>query len=372
MRISLIFCAVTFVAQVALAQTETVYQTPLEGSASYRTHVTQVTGNAMLQFGDEIQLGGTGRYLTNVALGTQTWKAPSTAPYTPAFIRLNLYANDGPTAGGTYAVPTPGTLITSVTVPGPSYPAGGIAWDDPSDGVVVNFPLPNVFVPEKFTFSFVNLDHNGNPDVTWGVDPVTRQPLPPNPNYSQQPSFNWGPWLSRGRTTSLVSGQNTNPIGNSNTGPWVSNTNPGAWYWVQGSSGNWSNGGGDTRLVPEAKMTAAFSPLFADMNGDFQVNNLDIQPFEIALTNAAAHSAQYKLWSEDVRRRGDINHDGDFNNLDIQPFEKYLTSGASVAAVTAVPEPASGCLAAIGLLACALVAYRRSGALRLQPVRIPA
>jgi len=43
-------------------------------------------------------------------------------------------------------------------------------------------------VPEDVTFAFVNLDENGNPDITYGINP------PPNPDNWQQPSFRFGPY----------------------------------------------------------------------------------------------------------------------------------------------------------------------------------
>jgi len=68
--------------------------------------------------------------------------------------------------------PSPGTLLATTRVPGPNYPVGGVP--RPSPTVYVDFPFPNILVPDLFTFTMINLDHNGNPDVTYGVDPITR------------------------------------------------------------------------------------------------------------------------------------------------------------------------------------------------------
>jgi hypothetical protein len=65
--------------------------------------------------------------------------------------------------------------------------------------------------------------------------------------------------------------------------------------------------------------------LVGDMNGDGAVNNFDIDPFVLALTDQAAFSALYPgvdplLW-------GDINGDGALNNFDIDPFVALITGG---------------------------------------------
>jgi len=79
-----------------------------------------------------------------------------------------------------------------------------------------------------------------------------------------------------------------------------------------------------------------------DMNGDGQVDNLDINPFVLALTDAAAFEAQFGVEPVNV---GDVNADGQFNNLDINPFVATLTDGASI---RAVPEPGSLGLLTLG------------------------
>lgn len=73
-----------------------------------------------------------------------------------------------------------------------------------------------------------------------------------------------------------------------------------------------------------------------DLNGDGVVNNLDIAPFVLALTNPAGYAEQYPGIS--APQIGDLNGDGAFNNLDIAPFVALLTGdraagGGGLAAV---------------------------------------
>jgi len=75
--------------------------------------------------------------------------------------------------------------------------------------------------------------------------------------------------------------------------------------------------------------------LTGDMNDDGQVNNLDINPFVLALTDEEAFEQQFGV---DPAQVGDTNGDGQFNNLDINPFVELLTGGSGL---RAVPEPAS-------------------------------
>lgn len=57
-----------------------------------------------------------------------------------------------------------------------------------------------------------------------------------------------------------------------------------------------------------------------DMNRDGLVNNFDIDPFVLALSNLPAYSSQYDIPQDAAAILGDINEDGVLNNFDIDPF----------------------------------------------------
>jgi hypothetical protein len=61
-----------------------------------------------------------------------------------------------------------------------------------------------------------------------------------------------------------------------------------------------------------------------DMNCDGEVNNFDIDPFVLALTNPGEYASQYPGCNP---LNGDVNGDGVLNNFDIDPFVSLLTGG---------------------------------------------
>lgn len=67
---------------------------------------------------------------------------------------------------------------------------------------------------------------------------------------------------------------------------------------------------------------SAFPP--GDMNCDGVVNNFDIDPFVLALTDPGAYALQYP---DCDAANGDVNGDGVLNNFDIDPFVNCLTGG---------------------------------------------
>jgi len=86
--------------------------------------------------------------------------------------------------------------------------------------------------------------------------------------------------------------------------------------------------------------------LLGDMDGSGAVNNNDITPFVLALTDRPTYLATYPGLDPDVV--GDIDGSGVLNNNDITPFVTLLTTGSYP---QAVPEPATMALLALGGLA---------------------
>ena len=124
---------------------------------------TQITGNGLTGIGDDVTLEpGTGRLLQQVIINAQTLSDPGTAEYTPAFVTLTLYNNDG--AGG-----LPGTVIGSSTIEGPTFPAGG---NSSAGGLDLEFPFADLLVPDTFSYVFVNQNANMEPD---GANPDGNQ-----------------------------------------------------------------------------------------------------------------------------------------------------------------------------------------------------
>lgn len=66
--------------------------------------------------------------------------------------------------------------------------------------------------------------------------------------------------------------------------------------------------------------------VIGDMNRDGRVDNFDIGPAELVLTNAAAYLERFPDCG-DYRTRGDLNRDGVFNNFDLSTLHRILTRG---------------------------------------------
>jgi len=86
--------------------------------------------------------------------------------------------------------------------------------------------------------------------------------------------------------------------------------------------------------------------ILGDMDGSGAVNNNDITPFVLALTDRATYLATYPGIDPDLV--GDIDDSGALNNNDITPFVTLLTTGSYP---QAVPEPATMALLTLGGLA---------------------
>ena len=108
-------------------------------------------------------------------------------------------------------------------------------------------------------------------------------------------------------------------------------------------------------IGPPIELVVGF--VLGDMDGDGDLDNFDIQPLELALTNRPLWESTYGL--NDAHLRGDIDQDGDLDNFDIQPFEDLLTGGGPLGAAAAVPEPSTLLLLGFGGMGLAMAARRR-------------
>lgn len=82
-----------------------------------------------------------------------------------------------------------------------------------------------------------------------------------------------------------------------------------------------ANAAGQSSIVT---VNLVYGTMDGDLNCDGVVNNFDIDPFVLALTNPVA----YALAFPDCNRNlADINHDNAVNNFDIDPFVTLLTGG---------------------------------------------
>ena len=270
-----------------------VYQT-VQAGANYRTFpnfVSQITGNAYTEYGDEVKLDGTNQYITNIAIGTQTFFNNATPGYmngvsesggadpvdAGGFLELSIYINDGPldVAGDVPFVDSPpegqsqpGTLIGRSRVPTPSYPQGGIdaatgrgfnnqnnAADNATDPWIVEFPFPFVQVPANriITFALINLNRFGQPDGNnsdgnqfgvWHAAAQVGTPVVPGAG---------GPFY-------YGTNYNTNAVGTSRTGPDTNRfTNNGQYTWKE-YSGKWESDRAANNAVEATIYAAAVVP----------------------------------------------------------------------------------------------------------------
>ncbi|QOJ14239.1 MAG: hypothetical protein HRU75_06145 [Planctomycetia bacterium] len=106
------------------------------------------------------------------------------------------------------------------------------------------------------------------------------------------------------------------------------------WYTIDGGGGTSSGGvyelsgtigqhdagvmsGGSFSLTGGFWAGIRAAGLRGDMNCDGVITNFDIDPFVLALVDAAAYQLAFPNCSI---MNGDINNDGQFNNFDIDPF----------------------------------------------------
>lgn len=86
----------------------------------------------------------------------------------------------------------------------------------------------------------------------------------------------------------------------------------------------WDPSFGFGRVNAFAAIQAAITPQYlpGDMNCDGVIDNFDIDPFVLALTDPAAYDAAFPDCDRDL---GDINGDGTLDNFDIDPFVALIT-----------------------------------------------
>lgn len=105
-------------------------------------------------------------------------------------------------------------------------------------------------------------------------------------------------------------------------------------------------------------VTLELLALIGDMNGDNLLNEDDINPFVLSLTNRTAHELAYPTVIADAA--GDVNGDGSFNLGDVAAFKAlFIAPTPPPATAEAVPEP-SGLLLLIGAVASLLGCHRKN------------
>ena len=100
-------------------------------------------------------------------------------------------------------------------------------------------------------------------------------------------------------------------------------------------------------------MAAVPTFVLGDVNGDGHFNVADISAEMAALTNITALKNNYGpshlvLNTDELDAVLDQNHDGVINNLDVQAAITNLANTGGVGTVSAVPEPTSLVLLAVG------------------------
>ena len=91
--------------------------------------------------------------------------------------------------------------------------------------------------------------------------------------------------------------------------------------------------------------------MYGDVNGDGNIDNLDVTPFIVALTSNEGDFGV--LYPDGAYWRADTNFDGNVDNLDITPFVNLLAGGGA----QAIPEPAT--LSLLALSGAVLIRRRK-------------
>ena len=80
-----------------------------------------------------------------------------------------------------------------------------------------------------------------------------------------------------------------------------------------------------------------------DINDDWQVNGLDVEPFVAMLLEGNDRSLRTWSWPEEYN--ADVNHDGELNGLDVDPFVAAAVGDGT----QSVPEPSTLLLVLVAL-----------------------
>jgi hypothetical protein len=131
--------------------------------------------------------------------------------------------------------------------------------------------------------------------------------------------------------------------------------------------------GGGVELVP-TNTAPANVLLVGDVNQDTHVNVADISALMAALSDLTTYTNNLPLlagWSSKAAEAiylADVNYDDRITNTDIQALINHLANGggSGSGSLTAVPEPASCALLALGGLMMGALQYRRRATSRRQ------
>lgn len=126
-----------------------------------------------------------------------------------------------------------------------------------------------------------------------------------------------------------------------------------AYPWIDAeATGDVNDSGGfDLGDVKDFRDLLVMTPDPGDMNGDGAINDADVNPFVLALTDRAAYESAYP--GIDADATGDVNGSGGFDLGDVKDFRALLgpplaTAGPSSGASVPEPGPATLVLALIG------------------------
>ncbi|HEY2759610.1 MAG TPA: PEP-CTERM sorting domain-containing protein [Pirellulales bacterium] len=88
--------------------------------------------------------------------------------------------------------------------------------------------------------------------------------------------------------------------------------------------------------------------VLGDFNNDSSFTTADVQAAMAALSDLNTYESTNNLSAPDLITMGDFNQDGVFDSLDIQAMISALANGGGSSSLTAVPEPTSAVLLALG------------------------